>query len=131
MLGYRDLHKRPGQVVLIAARSDEGGRAQTLAHDLALALKSSVLTLSLPSEDGENETTEAQLLSQLSRVNAATVVVDLAASPFRTEDQLRQALDAARCPIVVLGSEQNPVGDEPATVKPALEKEPVEPEESE
>lgn len=127
LLGYRALHKRPGQVVVVTAGSQGSSRATKLAGELAQVLKTNALMLSLSAEDGETglaEPTriamdsESGLLTQLGRINASVVVVDLAASPLQTEDQLRQLLEAARCPVVVLGVEQGPRWIERPTLVP-------------
>jgi hypothetical protein len=111
LLGYRTLHKRPGKVVLIGTGAQTEDRAQQVADDLAHVLHTSVLVLSLSMPAAKSDPqgmlritvdTEQQMLTQLSRINAASVVVDMSFGPLRTLDQLRQTLDAARCPVVVL-----------------------------
>ncbi|WP_433989405.1 hypothetical protein SuNHUV7_40070 (plasmid) [Pseudoseohaeicola sp. NH-UV-7] len=115
LLGYREMHKRPGQVVVVAFASPRVEKARKLANDLACVLKADVLELCLGTGQDTGETsgprsiavnTERELLLQLGRINASAVVVDLAASPLRSGDQLRHLLEAARCPVFVLGAEQ-------------------------
>ena len=60
----------------------------------------------LVSEDGPTAVEYAVMLALISRMNASAVVLDLSAGPFRTHDQLRQLLAAARCPLLVLGANQ-------------------------
>jgi hypothetical protein len=43
------------------------------------------------------------LLVQIDRLNAAVIVLDLSAGTLSSFQQLRQLLEKARCPIVVLG----------------------------
>jgi len=56
--------------------------------------------------DCEWFSSEAEILSRISRMNASVVVLDLSAGPFRTHDQLRLLLGVARCPVLVLGAAQ-------------------------
>lgn len=130
LLGYREMHKRPGQVVVVTAASQGSSRANKLARELAQVLKTSVLVLSLSTEGGDTDPTypariamdsEPGLLDRLSRINASAVVVDLAASPLQTEDQLRQLLEAARCPVIAFGSKQGPRRIEHSTIIPPTE----------
>jgi hypothetical protein len=115
LLGYREMHKRPGQVVVVAYASPRAEKAKKLANDLARVLKADVLELCLFSDEDGAKTSdpgcsavnsEHELLLQLERISASAVVVDLAASPLRSGDQLRHLLEAARCPVFVLGAEQ-------------------------
>lgn len=114
LLGYREMHKCPGQVVVVTDASG-APRACTLAGDLAQALKTGIVMLSLAGDDADMDQTGAtrialnsvsELLAQLSRINASAVVVDLVASPLEADGHLRQLLEAARCPVVVLGAGQ-------------------------
>ena len=112
-LGYRGLHNRPGQVVLLESENTKNDQARHFAYDLARLSNTSVLTVSLKLSTEQSETEQAfritvnseqLLLEHLSRINAHSVVIDVSSGPLQTMDQLRRALDAARCPIVVLGA---------------------------
>lgn len=127
LLGYREMHKRHGQIVVVTTASRGSPRANKLAGELAQVLETGVLVLSLSTENEETnlpdpsriaEESEPKLLAQLSRINASAVVIDLEASPLQTEDQLRQLLEAARCPVVVLGAEQGQRWIEHSTIIP-------------
>lgn len=105
LLGYREMHKRSGPVVLVTSAPAGSPRAEALATDLAGLLKAGVVVLAVSPDDGAPKAPPDQdVLARLSRINAAAVVIDMAASPMRTEDHLRQLLDAARCPVLVLGA---------------------------
>lgn len=108
LLGYRALHKRRGRVVLLAPDETLPARADALAHTLAHALATEMLTVrpgnNATFADGHHEHTDLDaLLMRIGRLNAAAVVLDLDAGPLRTHDALRQLLHAARCPLLVLG----------------------------
>lgn len=115
LLGYRETHRRVGRVVLIAPPGPAPKAALDLAGDLASALHTDVVALSLdqqppgpeePPQQREQFASEADLLSRISRMNAAAVILDLSAGPIRTHDQLRRLLAAARCPALVFGAAQ-------------------------
>lgn len=127
LLGHREMHRRPGQVVVATVDPPGSERAGNLAGELAQALKTEVLALSIPMARHGSEVPgpyriavedTSALFARLGRINAAAVVIDLAASPVQTEDQLRQLLEAARCPVVVLGAEQFRPSIEHSTIIP-------------
>ncbi|WP_146348179.1 hypothetical protein [Falsiphaeobacter marinintestinus] len=127
LLGYREMHKRPGQVVVVTTASRGSARAEKLAGELAQVLETELLVLATeeseatPSEPSRvTMDNEPKLLAQLSRINASAVVVDLAACPLQTENQIRQLLEAARCPVVVLGAEQGQRWIEHSTIIPPV-----------
>lgn len=118
LLGYRRLHRRHGRVVVIAPPVEPSPALNRLAVDLADALHTDILTLAvngrsdLPRETVQTTSTTNRieldnddgLLSCLNRINAAAVIVDMKAGPLHHQYQLRQLLNAARCPVVVLGA---------------------------
>lgn len=115
LLGHRETHRRAGRVVLISPPDAPSQTAVDLAADLAQALRSDLVALWLGSNTSDPKATlggheqfvsEAAMLARISRMNAAAVVLDLSAGPFRTHDQLRVLLAAARCPVLVLGAAQ-------------------------
>jgi len=119
LLGYRGTHRYAGPVVLItpsgASPQAKTELAADLARGMATALRTGLVALSLatdiadPHAEGGNHeqfTSEAAMLARTSRINACAVVLDLSAGPFRTHDQLRRLLAAARCPLLVLGAAQ-------------------------
>ncbi len=103
LLGLSPLHRSPGRVVCI---SPGGGAAQsaaqTLAADLAQALKTEMMPLS--PKAGEPGDSTLSLLARLNRMNAVAVVADIAAGPFRSPAELRALLGAARCPVLLVGA---------------------------
>ena len=130
LLGYRRLHSRHGRVVVIAPPVEPSLTLDRLAVDLADALDTDILTLAVsngtvsPEEPVQTTSTasrieldnEDRLLSCLNRINAAAVVVDMKSGPLHNQDQLRQLLNAARCPVVVLGATgRNPTSETGAT----------------
>lgn len=113
LVGYRELHRFPGQVILIAPPADAAQRAVGLANDLAGALKVGVRALTLsagPAGPGagamdiERFDDESALLARLARIPASALVIDVSAGPLRSFDALRRVFAAARCPVVVLGA---------------------------
>lgn len=128
LLGHRPMHQRAGRVVLISPPGGAARDAADLAHDLARALRTDLVALSFGPETAETSATpatpktpaapaadeprgehehfasEPALLARLGRLNATAVVLDLAAGPLRSYDQLRRLLDAARCPVLVFGA---------------------------
>ncbi len=123
-VGHSATHRFPGQVVLIAPPPGAPQRAAEMAGDLASGLGRGLRSLSLAPEraatagepSAECFTDAAALLSRLSRLPAAALVVDLAAGPFHGAEGLRQLHEAARCPILVLGAGE---GEPVAPVMPA------------
>lgn len=126
LLGFRRLQRPHGRVVVIEPPMNTSTTVERLAIDLARALAADILTLAMGSDavsPGEVVQTSAtnsrielnnaeRLLSCLNRINAAAVVVDLTAGPLHSPDQLRQLLNAARCPVVVLRATGHDLGSE-------------------
>ncbi len=112
VLGYRAMQPLPGRVVLIQPPGEGAPEAAALADRLARGLGTSTITLGLgsPRADlpGERLPTEDALFDRLSRISCAAVVLDRAAGPFHTLDQLRRLLASARCPVVLLGAPPAP-----------------------
>lgn len=114
LLGRRTLHKRSGQIVIVSGHANRSERAELVAASLADAAETDHVTLSLSpklsKDDAEDalfvaEPDASGLLTRLNRMNAAAVVVDLEASQWRSSELMRQLLEAARCPLVVLRPE--------------------------
>ena len=116
--GQRVVHGLRGHIVLIAPPVGTVSDAAALAGDVAQATGTTTLTLRLEPNEGEtaDETypTEVALLDRIGRLNCAAVVLDRGAGPFRTVEQLRKLLAAARCPVVLVGQ-----ATEAATPAPA------------
>ena len=133
LLGRRTLHKRAGQIVIVSNVSNGSERAEKIARDLAEAAKTNHVKLVLSQKSAQSRTVDAafsaeedesQLLARLSRMNAATVVVALDAGQWQSSDLMRQLLEAARCPVVVLKPELT-IGrrDDSAATRKSLEPE--------
>lgn len=107
VFGQRDTHRPHGRIVLIAPPAGTVSDATAFAEDLAQATGTTTIALGLDPDMGEraHETyaTETALLARLERLNCAAVVLDRATGPFRTVEQLREILAAARCPVVLVG----------------------------
>ena len=112
LLGHCNLHRRQGQVVVIASDQSETGRGVQMARSLSHVLKTSVVVLPHAGEIAPKDEASAagdthvapRMLSELSRINASAVVVDLPAEVLQRADLLPRILDAARCPVVVMGA---------------------------
>lgn len=114
IVGYQPEHKRQGSVVLLSEVSSRSDEAQTLAEVLGQRLHSEVISLSFglerPPEDvGEGAALALRaLLSRLNRINAEAVILDFASASFRSRSLLRAIYSAARCPLLILGTADEP-----------------------
>lgn len=115
LLGYRQIHRQAGRVVLIAPPKSASQDAVGLAQNLAQALRTNLFAFAIGPEPPRPEDhgldckwlfSEVEILSRISRMNASVVVLDLSVGPLRTHDQLRLLLGVARCPVLVLGAAQ-------------------------
>ncbi len=108
LLGHAARPAPRGQVVLIEPPAGAPETALDVARDVARALHAQVVTLALDGDTGAEAALtwadETELLRWLSRARAAAVVVDVEAGPFHRQAQLRQLVEVARCPVVVLGA---------------------------
>ncbi|NNK79205.1 MAG: hypothetical protein HKP40_10880 [Litoreibacter sp.] len=98
LLGHRPLLRQRGRVLLLRSRSATKDRAQEMASKLAQALRTVVSEV--PPEEGE---VSQDILARVDRSHASLVVADFRAGPLKTREELRRLLDAARCPVAVLG----------------------------
>ncbi|MBJ3763721.1 hypothetical protein ILP92_13265 [Maribius pontilimi] len=108
LLGQAHPSKGVGRVIVIAPPTGVPQRMAGLGRTLAETLRARLATVSLDSDAGADAVgmswaDETELLRWLSRIRAAAVIVDLSAGPFTTVQQLRQVVDVARCPVLVLG----------------------------
>lgn len=115
LVGHRVARSSHGRVALIAPPKEATPRAAALAGELAQALGASLISLSLRPGPAAPEQAQAAveqfddaeaLLSRLRRMPVAALVLDVAAGPFRSADELRRVHMAARCPLIVLGGEE-------------------------
>ena len=119
MIGQRRSRRTGGPVLVVS-----GTTAPQNADEAALidALATALQTRALHLRVGEPlETAMPDLLEKIARTGAALVVTHAGSGPFRTEDQLRQLVDAARCPVLVLGvAHIRDATTQPAHVPPTL-----------
>jgi len=111
ILGHRELHPVPGNVVFLGSPLAQADTALDMAGTLARNLGTGLLVFSFSGAHAEGPRTRTHqfadlvtALSQLARANAQVVVIDLTRGPVRTQDQLREVVEMARCPVVVLGA---------------------------
>lgn len=124
LLGQRCQSPGRGRIVLVAPGTGVYEDLDEMAHDLAAKMRADLVTVTLndAGSPGGGEFTwadETELLKWISRVRAAVVIVDLAKGPFRTPDQLRKVLEAARCPVLVAGTARTGQAD---TARPAQDE---------
>lgn len=115
LLGHRPIHRYAGRPVLIAPQEPASRASAELSGFLvralpgdpvALALRSGSLPPDLQNLDCRSSSSTSELLFRISRMSASAVVLDLSAGPFRSHDDLRLVLAAARCPVLVLGADE-------------------------
>lgn len=114
ILGYRQLHRVPGKVVLLqktGAANDEMDEASRRlcqhlsAGRIAFSIKTNVEEADYPiSPDTVQFDTLDECVRALTRTNAHAVLVDLKRGPIRNQTELSRLLEAARCPVIVFGS---------------------------
>lgn len=99
-IGYRQVRRLSGRIIFIGADGRAGGVAKAVVDALAAALGARVERLPWP---GDGET-----LDRLSRSHAAAVVVDPSDGRVLAEEELRRLIDAARCPLLIVGAGPRP-----------------------
>ncbi|MFY0691673.1 MAG: hypothetical protein JXR14_07095 [Paracoccaceae bacterium] len=95
VLGHRPILRQRGRVLLIGTGTD--------ARDVAQALARAQSTVVDEMQPAEGEATQ-DILAKVDRSHAATVVADFSAGPLRTREELKRLLEAARCPVAILGA---------------------------
>lgn len=119
LLGHRNLHKHGGDVVLIETRKRTSQAAEALAELLSRKQRRNLFRLVLsdpeeaqlmPRDTGHYKSAEVTsidaLIEYAGRLSASVIVFDLASGPLLTSSQFRSLLNAARCPILILGASQ-------------------------
>lgn len=97
LIGHRRLQRQTGPVVVLDAGPASGGdEAAAFGETLASVLRTHAIRLR--SDDATD------LLVRVGRMQAALIVTDATHGPFCNSDQLRLLVEAARCPVLVLGS---------------------------
>lgn len=100
VIGHSSVSAHRGRVVAIPHDAGDGD-VTALAGLLSRSLHTGTLVIG-------GAAPEAEILSQVSATHAAVVVIDAARGPFRTAEQIRRLVNAARCPVLVLGAAQIP-----------------------
>ncbi len=115
VIGYRQVHRIPGKiVVLVDAASPQGGAMTEAADRLARHLSADRVVFSIgpgpdraplaqPPRTLRFDTLE-DALAALTRMNTQAVLVDLTRGPVHNARDLARLLDRARCPLFVFGT---------------------------
>ncbi len=112
IVGHRS-DRRIGPVVRVDPSRKPGEDTATIARRIAERLAAKVSAISMAGPDNvpnppgggpDTVRSEQDLLARINRINAALVIVDLAAGPLRGREQLRHLLEASRCPVLVLNA---------------------------
>ncbi len=110
LLGYGTINRRRGRIVLVAKPNGASEASAALAEGLGKRLHTEVVSLPIDSESPpENQVRGATptlpaLLSQLNRMNAEVVILDIPSPQSVSRDLLRAIYSTARCPVLVLKS---------------------------
>ena len=102
LIGHHPSTAHAGRVVgILHEDGQEPDGVEELTAALARSLRSGAELIS-------DRVSEADILSRLERIHAAAVVIDARGGPFRTAEQIRGLVAAARCPVLVLGAARIP-----------------------
>lgn len=109
VLGYRNLHPGRGKIVLFEESRAEDRPLKIFADHLAQRYSAAQLVFSIGQgpaarRDSLSFETFQEALAALARMNVLAVLVDLKRGPIRSKVELRQLLDAARCPVFAFGA---------------------------
>ncbi|WP_370401981.1 hypothetical protein [Sulfitobacter sp. JB4-11] len=113
VIGYRQVHRIPGKVVLLEADSPSTDTMDEAAKRLSQQLGARCTRFSVgplqehPKPDRAFEHRRFQSLDAalraLARTNAQAVILDLVHGPIRNPGDLAHLLEASRCPLIVFG----------------------------
>lgn len=114
IFGYRSSHPFKGKVVVFAPQMPDEAGLLELSQRLAGQLRSDLAVFNVgtaPARHPRNDhlvdlvfETPEQAIAALDRTNAQAVLIDLARGPIHSPEQLRNLIDASRCPVVVVGA---------------------------
>ncbi len=113
VIGHGNGHLPPstkGRVVLIAPPGGASSEAEALAGRLAQGLRAHLVTgypangSAAPQAPDFRWQNLPELIHRIARLSADAVVLDLSAGPITSGETLRALVDAARCPVLVLGA---------------------------
>ncbi len=97
VIGHRRLSRQTGCILSIQTEGSGADRNRSLTDELSRAFRAR--TMVIPGQQPE-----AALLTSINRVCARVVVVDAGAEPMQEASQVQRLLEAARCPVLILGS---------------------------
>jgi hypothetical protein len=95
LLGHRPLLRLRGPVVRLG-KTGHPDIAAGLAADLGVPL------VTVPVTDDRTE--QEETLEMIGRTSATAIVIDTEAGPLRTPEQIEALLEAARCPVILVGA---------------------------
>lgn len=110
IIGYRQVHKMRGKIVLLGDPSPCAGPMETIAAQLSDQLNAERVSFviedapKLGPSAGIRFDTLDEILIALSRLNTESVLLDLRQGPVKTQSDLARILEAARCPVIVFGT---------------------------
>lgn len=110
IFGHQALHPVRGKIVLLHGPDADSDDAASLAGHLAKAVFADIENMYVGAarsgSQGERHHYETigSAIQALARMNVQAVVLDISRGPVRTPEQLRQLLEAARCPVIALGA---------------------------
>jgi len=124
VLGHSEVHRRAGRVIHLTGPDGNKEGPGEMAEGLARVLNTGLDIYRVSPDHTDTRMTSSgrsfrfdtleTALAGLARTNTQAVVTDLASGPVRSPAELRRLLEAARCPVVVLGAaksqaiQQNP-----------------------
>lgn len=97
LLGHRPLLTMRGPVIRLGA-TGRPDIAAGLAADLGAPIVD--IAIAAPMTVGSL----AETLALVGRTSASAIVIDTASGPFRTPGEINDLLDAARCPVILVGA---------------------------
>jgi hypothetical protein len=109
VLGHRNLHPGRGKIVFFGASRAQDSPLKIFADHLARRYSAAQLVFSVGQgpaarPEGQSFETFQEALVALARMNVLAVLVDLKDGPIRSKVEIRQLLDAARCPVFTFGA---------------------------
>lgn len=129
VIGCQPLHSVRGSIVLLGGGGAISDEMHSASESLSRRFSTDLITfqVGLARSDAMPSAARKRLsfktldaaLSALARTNALAVLLDLAEGPVRTHAELSQVLEAARCPLVVIGASRNAATLEHSTQIPA------------
>lgn len=98
LLGHRPLHRIRGPVIRLGP-SNRLDIAAGLAADLGVPL----MDIAVPGSDAKRQALD-EALALIGRTSATAIVADTVSGPVRAPQEIEALLDAARCPVVLVGA---------------------------